>query len=63
MQEKSEQQRIDDLVEHIDAFMKNGGGRMNITGGEGEAHESFCTSCCGEFTDAACNTPAGKSEE
>ena len=60
MQEKTEAERIDELIARIDAFMANGGGRMNVTGGEGEAKEEFCTSCCGEFSDSACNTPVKK---
>ena len=58
MQEKNENERIDELVDRIDAFMNNGGGRMNVSGGEGEASETYCHSCCGESADNACNTPA-----
>ena len=35
MTEQEKQRQIDALVERIDAFMKNGGGRMRVTGGEG----------------------------
>lgn len=55
MQEKEE--RIDELVARIDAFMEKGGGRMNVSGGEGEATENHCHCCCGESSDNACNTP------
>ena len=44
MTEQEKQRQIDALVERIDAFMKNGGGRMRVTGGEGAAE--------------ACNAPA-----
>ncbi len=58
MQEKTDNQRIDDLIAHIDAFMTKGGGHMKITGTDGdEVKESFCTACCGETSDNACNTP------
>ena len=40
MTEQEKQRQIDALVERIDAFMKNGGGRMRVTGGEGEAQET-----------------------
>ncbi len=60
MQEKTEEQRIDELIAHIDAFMAKGGGHMKVTGGEGEASETRCTTCCGEFSDVACNTPVKK---
>ena len=53
-----ERRRIDALVERIDAFMKNGGGRMRVTGGEGEAQETRCAACCGEGAAEACNAPA-----
>ena len=33
MTEQEKQRQIDALVERIDAFMKNGGGRMRVTGG------------------------------
>ena len=42
MTEQEKQRQIDALVERIDAFMKNGGGRMRVTGGEGEAQETRC---------------------
>ncbi len=58
MQEQSKEQRIDELIDRIDAFMQNGGGRMNVKGGSGELEETHCTTCCGENTDNACNTPA-----
>ena len=48
MTEQEKQRQIDALVERIDAFMKNGGGRMRVTGGEGEAQETRCAACCGE---------------
>ena len=38
--------------------MKNGGGRMRVTGGEGEAQETRCAACCGEGAADACNAPA-----
>ena len=60
MQEQDKNQRVDELVERIDEFMKKGGGRMNVSGGEGEATETYCHSCCGENTDNACNTPVKK---
>ena len=44
MTEQEKQRQIDALVERIDAFMKNGGGRMRVTGGEGEAQETRCRS-------------------
>ncbi len=56
--EKQEEERIDELIDRIDAFMANGGGHMNVTGGEGEATVKRCATCCGEFSDSACNTPA-----
>ena len=57
MPEQDKNQQIDELVSRIDAFMTKGGGRMNVTGGEGEATESYCHSCCGESADNACNMP------
>ena len=61
MQEKTQEERIDELVNRIDSFMTKGGGRMNVSGGEGdEVSESYCTSCCGESADNACNTPVKK---
>lgn len=57
---KGNDERIDDLIEKIDSFMENGGGHMKIAGGEGEAIETYCTSCCGESSDTACNTPVKK---
>ena len=54
MTEQEKQRQIDALVERIDAFMKNGGGRMRVTGGEGEAQDA----CCGEGAAEACNAPA-----
>ena len=58
MTEQEKQRQIDALVERIDAFMKNGGGRMRVTGGEGEAQETRCAACCGEGAAEACNAPA-----
>ncbi len=63
MPEKTEQERIDELVAKIDAFMTKGGGRMNVKGGEGSAQETRCTSCCGEFADDTFNTPAGAASD
>lgn len=63
MPEKTEQERIDELVAKIDAFMVNGGGRMNVKGGEGDAQETLCTSCCGEFADDTLKTPAGSAND
>ena len=57
MQEKNSEERIDDLIDRIDEFMAEGGGHMRITGGEGDAAEYHCTSCCGEDTDPIVNTP------
>ena len=57
MQEKTSEQQIDELIARIDNFMKNGGGRMNVSGGAGEAKETHTTCCCGEIADKACNTP------
>lgn len=51
--------RIDDIIDRIDRFMSNGGGHMNITGGEGTAvTEIRCTTCCGESADPPCHAPA-----
>ena len=36
MTEQEKQRQIDALVERIDAFMKNGGGRMRVTGSAGD---------------------------
>lgn len=58
MQENITEERIDELINRIDSFMENGGGRMNVNGGDGEAMEIHCTSCCGEFSDPAVKTPA-----
>ena len=57
MQEKNSEDRIDDLISRIDEFMAEGGGRMKITGGDGDAKEYHCTACCGEDTDPVINTP------
>ena len=56
MTEQEKQRQIDALVERIDAFMKNGGGRMRVTGGEGEVR--CAGACCGEGAAEACNAPA-----
>ncbi len=60
MQEKKEAERIDELIDRIDAFMANGGGHMNVKvkGEEGEVAVERCATCCGEFSDSVCNTPA-----
>lgn len=50
--------QIDELVTRIDAFMKKGGGRMHVSGGEGEPTETHSVSCCGEGKEEACQTPA-----
>ena len=56
--------RIDELIDRIDSFMAHGGGRMNVSGGEGEeVEEKHISCCCGEFTDTPCCTPVKKSEE
>lgn len=58
MQKQNAQARIDELVKRIDTFMANGGGRMNVRGGEGRITETHVTACCGECADDVCNTPA-----
>ena len=56
--------RIDELINRIDSFMSNGGGRMNVSGGDGEeVKEQHTSCCCGEFTDSPCCTPVKKTEE
>ena len=60
MQEKISDDRIDELIDRIDAFMANGGGRMNISGGDGDPSETHCTQCCGEFSDPDINAPVKK---
>ena len=57
MTEQEKQRQIDALVERIDAFMKNGGGRMRVTGGEGEAQETAAPPAA-EGAAEACNAPA-----
>ena len=54
---KTEEERIDELIAHIDSFMTKGGGHMNVKAGDGESSETLCTACCGETSDNACNTP------
>ena len=52
--------RVEELMAKIDAFMANGGGHMNVRGGEcgsAEIVETRCTTCCGQDQDPACNTP------
>ena len=62
MQEKISDDRIDELIGRIDSFMENGGGRMNVAGGDGDPAETHCTSCCGEFCDPGINAPANDKE-
>ena len=54
---KTEEERIDELIERIDLFMEKGGGRMNVTGGEGEPEVKSCPTCCGESTDQCFTMP------
>lgn len=60
MQENKDAERIDELIDRIDAFMANGGGHMNVKvkSEDGEVAIERCATCCGEFSDSACNTPA-----
>ena len=51
-------QKIDELIDRIDSFMANGGGRMNVSGGDGEPSETHCHACCGESADGICHVPA-----
>lgn len=56
--ETDKEKQIDDLVNRIDLFMSQGGGRMNVTGGHGTPDEFSCVSCCGEDFDPPVKTPA-----
>ena len=58
MDKEYDKDQIDELISRIDNFMACGGGRMNVTGGEGTADEYHCTSCCGESADPEIKTPA-----
>lgn len=58
MTEQEKQRQIERWWSASTALLKNGGGRMRVTGGEGEAQETRCAACCGEGAAEACNAPA-----